>query len=204
MKKNLSKYIVFSVFSIAVLDCSLFNKIQKEVEKTQTPQTLTASDGSCQVIVPGNWRTQPNLNNEATIQAHNLMGKLHIIVFRESKEDFGKKADLDFFTNSVRDNFKQMAEEAVLSEPLAININGYKARQFETSGEVENTKAKYLYEIIETPKNYYQIVTWTLASRYTENKAQLSEVIDSFKEIDGGQEFNSHNSNTFNKRGISN
>jgi len=120
MKKNLSKYIVFGVFLIAVLGCSLFNKIQKEVEKTQTPQTLTASDGSCQVIVPGNWQTQPDLNSEATIQAGNLPAELYIIVIRESKEDFGKKANLDFFTNGVRENFKQTNAEPVLSEPISL------------------------------------------------------------------------------------
>jgi len=204
MKNNLSKLFALGILLTVVLGCSFFNKIQKEVAKTQAPQTLTGSDGSCQITVPGTWRTQSNLNNEATIQAGNLIGELYIVVLRESKADFGKKGNLDFFTNLVRDNFKQTAEEAVLSEPLPVTINGYQARQFETSGEVENIKAKYLYATVETEKNYYQIITWTLASRYADNKAQLSEVINSFKEIDAAQQSDSQNSNAVSKQGISN
>ena len=204
MKNNLFALLVFAVFLTAVLGCSFFNKIQKEVAKTQTPQTLTATDGSCQIVVPGNWRVLPELNTEGAIQAGNMIGELYIVVIRENKADFGKKGTLDFFTNLARENFKQTAAEAVLSEPLALTINGHQARQFETSGEVQNIKAKYLYATVETDKNYYQIITWTLASRYEENKAQLSEVINSFKEIESGQKLDSHNSNTANKQGISN
>jgi len=198
MNKTLPKYIVFGVFLFAGLGCSLINKIQKEVENSQTPQTLTASDGCCQVTVPGNWRTQNDLNSEATIQAGNLPAELYIIVIRESKEDFGRKADLDFFTNGVRENFKQTNAESVLSEPVSIIINGHSAKQFEAAGEVENIKAKYLYATVETSDNFYQIMTWTLSSRYAKNKSILSEVINSFKEINGqASEF--QNSNTSNK-----
>jgi len=198
MNKNLSRSFVFGVLLFAVLGCSLVNKIQKEVAKTQTPQTLTAADGSCQITVPGDWKTLPELNAEATLQAGNLFGERYIVVIREGKEDYGKKADLNFFTNLVRDNFKQMAAEPVLSEPVSVNINGYAAQQFEAGGEVDNIKVKYLYATVETPANFYQIITWTLSSRYVENKPIFSEVINSFKELDG-QMSDSQNSNTVNR-----
>jgi len=201
MKKNLSAFFVFGIFLTAVLGCSLFNKIKKEVEKTQTPQTLTASDGSSQIVVPGNWQTRSDLNDEATIQAGNLIGEVYVVVLRESKEDYGKKTDLDFFTNLVRDNFKGTVTEPVLSEPISLNINGHAAKQFETGGEMDNINIKYIYTTVETPKNYYQIITWTLASRYTENKVKLLEVSNSFKEIDG-QPADSQNSNTVRKQGV--
>jgi len=201
MKKNLSKFFVFGIFLSVVLGCSLFNKIQKEVEKTQTPKTLTASDESCQIVVPGNWQTRSDLNDDAVIQAGNLPAELYIVVIRESKEDYGKKADLDFYTNLIRDNFKKTVTDPVLSEPLSVNINGHAAKQFETGGEMDNIKVKYIYTTVETPKNYYQIVSWTLSSRFDANRSKLAEVINSFKEVDA-QQSDSQHSNTVNKKGV--
>jgi hypothetical protein len=61
-------------------------------------------------------------------------------------------------------------------------VSGNQALQFDADGEVQNMKLKYLYSVVETPQNYYQIITWTLASRYQDNRPQLIDVINSFKE----------------------
>lgn len=186
MKERLSKSFLFASFLFVVLGCSMVDKIKKEVEKTQSPQVLTSTDGKYQLTVPGNWKTETELHDQAELQAANRIGELYVIVIRESKEDFSDNTDVAFVTENARSNLREAAANLVMSEPAAVNINGNRALQFEASGEVDNIKAKYLYAIVETPQNFYQIMTWTLTSRFDRNKDVLQGVINSFKEISGG------------------
>lgn len=185
MKNSWRKFIVFGVLLFAVLGCSLVGKIKEGIEKGQTPQVLTSTDGKFQLTVPGNWKTETILNEQAPLQAASRFSELYAIVIPESKEDFAENADIDFITGIVRGNLQKTASDAVLTEPVAVNINGYNARQFEASATVQNIKAKYIYAVIETPGSYYQVMTWTLASRYDKGKDTLINVINSFKELNG-------------------
>lgn len=182
MKNFRYQFVTFVILFCSVLGCSLAGRIKKEVEKSQTPQVFTSTDNICQVTVPGNWKNLPELHEDAIIKAGNLFGEQYLIIIRENKEDFGKNFTLDNITEISRDNFKSAATDTFLSEPISVKINGYPAKQFETSGEVENLKVKYIYSIVETPNNYYQIIAWTLNSKYDQNKSIFLDVMNSFKE----------------------
>lgn len=185
MKKNPSKFFIFGIFLFFVLGCGAFNAIKKGIEETQKPQTMVSSDAKCQITVPGSWRKQTGLHDDAIIQAANPLSELYVIVIPDNKVDFGKSANLDFITKLVRDNLNQTVTAPVISEPVATTINGLPAKQFEVSGEVENIKIKYIYAVIDAPQNYYQVIGWTLTSRYETNKGKLMEVINSFQESGG-------------------
>ncbi|HEX8735240.1 MAG TPA: hypothetical protein VF721_07970 [Pyrinomonadaceae bacterium] len=188
MKKNLSKLLIFGLFLFVVLGCGVFNKIKKEIESTQAPQTLISTDGKCQITVPGNWKKQTDLHDEATLQAGYLMGELYVIVLPETKQSFGSSVDIDYVTRAVREGLGGTVTGLVLSEPVPTIINGLPARQFEASGEVEKLKVTYLYAVVDAPQNYYQVITWTLTPRFQNNKGKLQEVISSFKETGGNSE----------------
>jgi hypothetical protein len=187
MKNQWHKSIVFGVFLFAVLGCSLVGKIKEGIEKSQKPQVLTGTDGKFQLTVPGNWRTETVMNDVATLQASNRFSELYTVVIRESKEDISEAVDLDYYTEIVRGNLQKAATDVVMAEPVAVSINGYNARQFEASATVQNVKAKYIYAVLETPQGFYQIITWTLTSRYEKGKETLINVINSFKEINDGE-----------------
>jgi hypothetical protein len=182
MKNNFPKFIALGVFLFLVLGCSLISKIQREVEKTQQPKIFISTDGSCQITTPGSWSKETTLNDQATLQASNRLSEQYVVIIRENRLDFGKMANLSMVTNAIQDNLKKTLTNPVLTTPVNVNINGYPAQQFEASGEYQNIKAKYLYGVVETPQNYYQIITWSLASRFDENRPRLLEVINSFKE----------------------
>ncbi len=186
MKNIWHKLVVFGLFLFIALGCGAINQIKKEVEKTQSPQVLISTDGCCQITVPGTWRTDNSLNEQATLQASNRSGELYVAVIRESKGDYGKTANLDFLTNLLREHMRKTVSDSVLTEPIAVTIGGYPAKQFEVSGEVENIKVSYLYSVVDTPQNFYQVITWTLTSRMENNRPKLLEVINSFKEVNAG------------------
>ena len=188
MKKNLSKFLIFGLFLFVALGCGVFNKIKKEIEIAGEPQTLISTDGKSQITVPGNWKKQTDLHNDATLQAANLMGELYIIVIPESKQGLGKSIDLDYATKAVRESLNGTVSGLVLSEPVPTTINGLPARQFEASGEVEKLKVTYLYAIVDAPQSFYQVITWTLTPRFQSSKGKLQEVINSFKETGSNNE----------------
>lgn len=180
MKHNIHKYLGFAVLLFVVLGCS---SIMDAVKKGGTPQVMPSTDGTYQLTVPGNWSKQTDLNSEATLQAANLREELYVIVIKEGKTDFSKSADVDMVVNLARDSMQKSVTNAQASTPVPVNINGYPARQFDISGTVSGIQAKYLYAVVETPGNFYQIMTWTLTSSFDSSKPKLQEVINSFKEL---------------------
>ncbi len=181
MKKNIHKFLAFGVLLLVVLGCSNFMKGFKSGIEGK-PQVMTNTDGTYQLTVPGNWSKQTDLNKEATLQAANPREELYVIVIKEPKTDFPKSATIDTVTDLVKDNAREAITNATFTEPLPTLINGNFARQFEVGGNVSNIDAKYLYTVIETQQYYYQVMTWTLADRFTKNKAKMRDVCNSFKE----------------------
>lgn len=165
-----------------VLGCSLINRVRNEIDKTQSPKIVTSKDGKIQLTVPGAWKEQNGLNEEAGLQVANPVAEQYAIVISESKADFTDKMTLENFTELIQQNAKSVIADAVVSEPRSLTINGYPAKQFEVGGSIENIKAKWIYTLVDAPNNYHQILTWTLASRYEQNKPVLLDVINSFKE----------------------
>ena len=180
MKYKIHKFLGFGVLLFAVLGCS---SIMDAINKGGTPQVMPSTDGTYQLTVPGNWSKQTDLNTSATLQAANLRDELYVIVIKEGKSDFPKSADVDTVVNLARDSMQKTVVGAQASTPIPVNINGYPARLFDVSGTVSGVQAKYLYAVVETQGNFYQIMTWTLTSRFDAGKPKLQEVINSFKEL---------------------
>jgi hypothetical protein len=185
MKKHIYKFLVLGVLLFVFPGCSSFIEgFKKGFNKGYEgkPQVMTSTDGAYQLTVPGNWSRQTDLNQEATLQAANPREELYVIVIKEPKSDFPKSATIDTVTNLVKDNAREAITNATFTEPLPTLVNGNFARQFEVGGSVSNIDAKYLYTIVETRQYYYQVMSWTLADRFAENKAKMRDVSNSFKE----------------------
>jgi hypothetical protein len=143
---------------------------------------ITSRDGLRQISIPSSWKEDPALHQEAELQASDRANEMYIIVLAESKEDFDAM-DIDKYSEIIRTNALQTITSAQVSTPATTTINGYPARQCEIRGTVDNLKVAYIQSAVETPKHFYQILSWTLASRFDKNKSELEKVINSFKEV---------------------
>lgn len=184
MKKHYFTLIFVVIFT---LGCSAINQIKKEIDKSKKPEILIAADGSCQLTVPGSWRKENDLNDDAVLQASHRFDELYVIVIPTSKADFTEEMTIDTITQMLRKDFSGNVPQSESTNPVSTFVNGNPARQFEMSGAVKGIKARYIYTVVDTPQKYYQILAWTLASRYETNKSKLLEVVDSFKETGGKQ-----------------
>ena len=182
MKSVISRKIVLCVSLLMLMPaCALLDRAGGR--GSGTPSVLTSPDGRFQLTVPGDWRKETELNQQATIQASNRVRETYVVLLSESKGDFTDEMTLERFTKATRDNMMAGVRSAESAEPTPTNISGNPALQYEIRGGVEGLNIVYLITTVETPEHYHQIITWTLPSRLEQHRPTLLEVTRSFKEL---------------------
>jgi hypothetical protein len=178
------------IFALAAVlfcagNCSVVNQFKKQLTKTQTPKIVAATDGKCSLTVPGNWRTLTTLHQEAKLKTADVGAEQYAIVISESKSGFTEDMTFDDFNELVRQRPEETVTDLKVSEPVSLEIDGHPARQFEASGAVDKIKIKWLFTTVDGPKNFHQIVMWTTAGKWEENKSVFLETAKSFRETEG-------------------
>ncbi len=144
---------------------------------------LKSNNGSSQITLLEGWKEQKGLNEKAEIQAADSLNNNFIIVLSESKLDFNDMT-IDKHSEATRSILLKAIGNPVVEGPTRLTINGVPAVQYKITGSIDNLNPVYLHTTIETPKNFHQVLAWTLASKYEKNKPVLDKVIGSFKEIE--------------------
>ena len=154
----------------------------KLIESLGKPKVLTSPDGKFQLTIPAGWREDPSLREKAGIKASNRLQELYVIVISESKEDFADDMTLERFTTITSNHMISKIGSPEASPPLRTTINTNPALQYELQGVINDVKIAYLITTVETPRNFHQIITWTLRSRIDQNQSTLQKVTSSFRE----------------------
>lgn len=188
MKINPSHIVALFLLFLFTVGCNAIQQIKEGIDKTQQPQTLISTDGKCQITVPGGWKSDTDLHEDAVIQTSQRFGELYLVVLPSNKRDFSDEMTLESLTELLRTDMKKNVKQAVSTDLVETTVNGLPGQQFEMSGEVDKIKVKYIYTVVETSNNFYQILAWTLASRYDSNKQKLLDVTNSFQEIENGSD----------------
>ena len=155
----------------AVSSCQLFE-----------PTVVKSGDGRFQLTVPAGWREDPSLHERAGIRASNGRLEMYVIVISESKERFADNMTLEGFTTITRDNMMKKVGSPQATPPHSVTVSdAYPGMQYGLQGEVDNVPVAYLVTDVETPKDFHQIITWTLRSRIDKNEATLQKVTNTFQ-----------------------
>lgn len=174
--------VLLSVFLLlSFTGCSLVNKVKDSVGTSDKKQTIASSDGKFEVTVPGNWKEDKGLNDEAVLQVSNRIQEKYLIVIDESKQDFDASFTLKDYAALVKDNMVKSGQDMSTGTEKEVTVNGEKAQYFEISGTVDKIKAKYIVVIAQDKDNIYQIISWTLASKFDKNKDEMLQVAQSLK-----------------------
>ncbi|MEL6552910.1 MAG: hypothetical protein AAFQ63_05520 [Cyanobacteria bacterium J06621_11] len=147
--------------------------VESRLENKQTEVKIT---------VPANWtKADSTLRNSADIYASHAVEELYTSVLSESADVLNQ-----FSLEDNADKYRFLIEEELGSYEGATKtdvttIQGKPAIQYEIRGQVEGVPVVYLHTTIEGEGRYYQVVGWTTAERYAENKDTLQEIISSFE-----------------------
>lgn len=126
-------------------------------------KVVTSYDGRFQVTVPGGWKEDNSLHEEAELEVAHRSTKMYAIVLAESKEDFDKMT-LQGHSDVTRTGLKESVTVEKEIGPVSLTIDGHPALQYEIQAVVDNTKIVYLHTTVESPTYFYQILTWTIPS----------------------------------------
>ncbi|NER78797.1 MAG: hypothetical protein F6K42_04305 [Leptolyngbya sp. SIO1D8] len=144
---------------------------------------LVSTDGSSQLTIPEDWSETTDLNDVAILQAANPVKEQYVIVIQDSKEDF-TDANLEYHSEVTAELLIEGLTSPEVTEPRSLTINNYPALQKEISGAFDNINVVYLHTSIETPTHFYQVLTWSLKSRFEGNRSTFEQVTQSFREAD--------------------
>jgi hypothetical protein len=176
---------------VSVSACLPTGREEKEKKSTEW-KTITSDNFTLRV--PAHLKEATELHEDAVVQLQNPIKEFYTIVIEESQEEFhnalitGGLQD-DFHTNLegystlVGEKFSDNIDEMISkSEYKPLIVNGDSATYFEAEAKVSGMKIYYHYGFVRGDSSYYQVMSWTLASKKEKLHADMVEILSSFKE----------------------
>ena len=171
---------------LAVFFSSIFSAQQMKEYKFGTPITMSYPVGYVKVY---------DLNDVAVAQFTNAVDSKYAIVLQTEKDNLTfvqvefaniKEAGNYYFTNIITGLKDDLSKKQ--SETKEISINGYKAAESIIEGTLIDDESDnsaqlfYYYVVVETPKNYYQILMWSDLKDKNKNLEEFKKIAKTFKE----------------------
>ncbi len=176
-----------AVLILAILIMSLFTACSflplAGDKNDNTTKDVTSSDGQLQLTVPSSFKETKNLNDVANLQLMNVAKEQYTVTIYESKIDLSDDFTLDDYLDIIKQNMSSSMDSPDFSDVETKTIGGIDARQYTLSGEIDKIKLKYLVTLLETDKGFYQIISWSLPSRFDDALEVFQKTADSFKEL---------------------
>ena len=142
----------------------------------------TATDVS--IVVPEGWiKMGEDMRRSHDIYAAQPEQQLYATVLSEDEtgiSQFGLEDNSAQYRELIKDELDNFEGETRTS---VNRIDGRPALQYEIRGTVDDQSVVYLHTTVEGTNDYYQVVGWTSADRYRENKNVLEKVVESFEGI---------------------
>lgn len=194
MKNTFTKLLPLIILLFVVLGCNLGQKSSTNSgNATPDPSTgtapspaanlttISARDGSCEIKVPSHMSEANDLNTQAILQASNPKREIYVMVIDDSTKDFSKSTTIDKYATMLQDDVKKRLQDAEFSSVSSSTIGDLDSREFDATGGMGAVQGKFKYAIVKTDDNFYQIISWTLPTKYDENKAEMEAIVKSFK-----------------------
>lgn len=143
-------------------------------------QRFVADNGTVELSVPSSWSRQ-DIHPEAIVQAGNLRAEAYLIVLSESKTDlpdFDINRYADVIVGAMTENYIEPKIQYLGNPPT----NGMPTHLYRMDSRHDNYDLSYLIAIVEGKQDYYQVITWSLASRYSGHADDFRYAINSFQE----------------------
>ena len=148
------------------------------------PATLTNTDTNVRITVPDGWaKMGEDLRQSHDIYTYQPEEQLYATVLSEDEDvlsQFDLADNAEQYRQLIRDELENYEGE---TQTNLSSIDGHQAIQYEIRGTVDGQQVIYLHTTLRGDDGYYQVVGWTTADGYRENKDVLEDVIESFEEI---------------------
>ena len=148
-------------------------------------RVVTASDQKSQLTVPASWKdvTGSFKNELAAIQLGDIRQAQFILVISADRGDF---EDFAAFADACAEEARTMITDSDVGAGQNLTVGGLNAVQHSVTGKVGGIRLAYWFTMVEGKRGYYEVVGWTLPSKKAESEQTILNVINSFRELNGG------------------
>lgn len=184
MKRIVSAVLVIvMIFSFA--GCDGLNQLigNNGVPDSETTKSVKSPDGGYEILVPDNWKTQTDLNDNASISLSNESGNVYLIVIEDEKSYFEADTNLTNYNEMVIQNMKPSFESMEDPVTTKTTINGQEAITTKIKGVYNKIDITYFLTVVETKDLYCQILSWTASSLAESKEPGIQKISGSFKEL---------------------
>jgi hypothetical protein len=192
--KNLT--LPLALLFILVVANGCVNPLNKstDIDLKNITYTDVKIDSAYVLSIPDFMAATTELNEEASLQYMDAKSEAYVIVIDEPKQDFvnafvatGQYNDsltvIDNYSQIQLALIKEKMTESAINDPKSLKINGLDAIQLELTGKMAEVKFEIAYHItfVESPKNMYMIMSWTLKDYEKKFKPVYEKIASSFR-----------------------
>lgn len=147
-------------------------------------ETITSKSGTMSVTQPAFWFEIDSLNDDADIKIGNPLLEAYFIIIREPKTDLPEGYTLEEYSQTTREYIKTGSSNYTeLIDSSFTRINKLEAIKYSIDATVENVDIRYWHVSLKSEKGFYQLIAWSLPTKFESNQENFTLVIDSFREL---------------------
>lgn len=189
-KRTMRRSLFIFFTAMVILGASFVNAIfvlansykSSEAPVSKQEQSFVSRDGHVQISAPLDWSTDPDREGKADIAIFNPYIEKSVIVRSNSKEKLGN-VTRQYYTKKIQNNMTKEFNLSTVGPSSNTTIQGYPATQFTIKGQKDINHYVTHVAIIETDNNFYQIIGYTPASKYSRLKKEIHDITYSFREV---------------------
>lgn len=144
-------------------------------------RTVYSDDGISELSAPDNWSVRADIGRTAALRVSNVEADYHLAVYTYLPDEI-EPATLAEFSESFSKDLMENMEDARMSSPVNLTINGRPAVQYEISGRIGEDRFVYLSTTVEGERAKHQLVATTNEADFKASQGALREAIMSFRE----------------------
>ncbi|WP_244188578.1 hypothetical protein [Paenibacillus kribbensis] len=189
-KKTLKRSLLIFFIAMVILGGSFVNAIYIWLHNYQPPeapvsraeQNFISKDGRFQISAPLDWSTDPDREKMTDIAIFNPYIQKSVAVVSNSKKELGN-VTLQHYAEKIQYNMTKEFNLSTVGPSSNTTIHGYPAIEFTIKGQKDVNHYVTHVAIIETENDYYQVLGYTPASKYSRFKKELHDITYSFSEV---------------------
>lgn len=147
--------------------------------------SFEASDGSLTITLPAGWEKDDSLSASAILAVSDRSKEKYAMIIPVSASKLGNTASLETAKKWFLANSKVSLEHFSLKANEDIKIGGLPAARLEFSGTAKGADIHYLAALIEKDQSYYQVITWSTSSLFSQYKDEFDAIIASANILKG-------------------
>jgi hypothetical protein len=161
--------------TLTILSAILFTLIlgSAHADDADSNVTLKSDDGKVQLVMPPGWIRQKSSNPTAALECINDDSDAFVMVVVTDRSD--PYETLDDYAKERRDEVLSHLVNAKYTGPDPLQIDGFKAQQYEVHGKSRVSKVDFGYflTIVQMRRHYLEIVSWSTERHFPENADAL-------------------------------